>query len=248
MPSKTTVTRIEMGIVAVTVGLVLIGFANGVLVELFGAQNRGRWDLISERTVPAAWSSALFLLASALMLFAAWRTRQSGTSRARWWIAMAFVAFAAALDEFFSFHERTIEPVRDLLGVSGLLLYAWVIPGAAILLAVALTFARFVKGLERPVRRRLVGGAALLVVGGVGMEMVGGWWAQEIGVGFGWMVVYTLEEALEFAGAVLIVFAMARFHLDHRPPFVDRRRAERRQVARGRDRRQSGTSARQVHT
>ena len=197
-------------IVLGSVLVVLAGLTAEMLDEYTGelAGVRGRLDLAVEHNVPTAWSSVLYLVAAALCLLIG-RAAAARERRDRWWwFGLGAVLAAMGCDEWLALHERTIEPVRDALHVSGLLLYAWVIPGFVIFVGLCLLFAGFVKRLPLALRRSLYLGVALIAVGAIGMEMVGGSWAERYGTGPGWVLVYTLEEALEFAGTTMILVGL----------------------------------------
>ena len=243
--SRVIARRARLLRVLIVLGSVLVvvaGLTAEMLDEYAGgwAGVRGRLDLAAEHNVPTAWSSVLYLLAAGLCLLLgrAAATRERGDRW--WWFGLGAVLAAMGSDEWLALHERTIEPVRDALHVSGLLLYAWVIPGFVVFVGLCLLFAGFVKRLPIALRRSLYLGVALIAVGAIGMEMVGGWWAERYGTGPGWVLVYTLEETLEFAGTTTIVVGLLA-HLavvarSPAPATVSRRAtggAEQREVANG---------------
>ena len=82
----------------------------------------------------------------------------------------------------------------------------------AIILAVR--FRRFTRTIGGT-RRRLVTGGAIFALGALVFEMIGGWFAPEaIGANTTYVVLTTIEETLEMAGAALVLIALLR-HVAH---------------------------------
>jgi uncharacterized membrane protein len=122
-----------------------------------------------------------------------------------------------AIDEAWSLHERTMRPMRRLLGGEelGVLYYAWVVPGFALVLALAAVFARFLWGLPRQTQRRFAIAAALYLGGALGVELLAGRFNElhglqalkgQIGmVHLQYSFLATVEESLEMAGLVVFI-------------------------------------------
>lgn len=194
---------------AVTVGLAAVSWAVyvwGVLVQ--SDPPHPIWwetslvlDLGREQTVPAWWSSALWL-ALAIAAFAS--SRVSQMHRRRWLVLGAF-ALLASVDEYAELHERL-----DHLGgviqqdVTWELAYAWVLPGAVIACAVGV-FGLVLARAESPhVRTGLLLGGALFLFGALAMEVVGSLLLQHFDA-FTWhyAVAYHIEEVLEMFGLLI---------------------------------------------
>ena len=166
-------------------------------------------DLNREGSLPTLWSALQLAGASVLALLGSVDARRRGDRDQRWWTLLGVVFAALALDEALALHEHAIEPIRDALGVGGLLYYAWVVPAGVVLLALGLALRRFVLRLPASTRRLLVVGVATLLTGGYALELVGGL-ARESGPA--WLVVglYHVEESLELLGEALIILALLR--------------------------------------
>jgi hypothetical protein len=92
------------------------------------------FDMNVENNVPTFFS-AFILVTSAVLLTVI--TSQSTADRyAGHWKWLAIIFAFMALDEDAALHELLIEPVRDLLPVTGPLYFAWVIPYGLAVLAV----------------------------------------------------------------------------------------------------------------
>ncbi|HKZ07808.1 MAG TPA: hypothetical protein VJU81_20245 [Methylomirabilota bacterium] len=142
----------------------------------------------------------------------------TGDPYRRHWAVLG-VAFAfMSLHEAIRIHEFMGRPTRALLGhrAEDLVYIAWLIPGAAIMLAFALSFLRFALHLPAGTRWRTFTAAALFAGGAIGVEFLGGTYARlhgEEGVGFA--LVVTLEEGLEMAGVILWIHALLGYLADH---------------------------------
>ncbi len=170
------------------------------------------FDVDSERNLPTAFSTFLLFFAAVLLvivaLFEKTRTQRGDVF---YWSVLAVGFLFMAGDEAFSVHERLIEPGRILMGNRdlGVFYYAWVIPYSALVLIIALPFSRFMWRL--PVRTRAVFAmAAILFVGGaLGVEMIGGRFAEANGRhNLTYQMITTVEEGLEMAGVVVFIWAL----------------------------------------
>ena len=187
--------------VAVTfaVAVALLNAANAVAI---GALDELVYFRLDSEANPSTWfSSVLWLVAAALL---AGRAVRATAQRAGWWGATAFAA-ALSMDETASMHERlSFLPGADLLP------FGWVIPAGVIGAAVAAVLAPWFRSLDG----RLQGGLAIAlvttVIGAVGIETVAGFYVEDHGRDRAYLVLATVEENLELAGAALAITTLAR--------------------------------------
>jgi hypothetical protein len=169
-----------------------------------------------EQSFPTLFSVFLLVGCAAAVAVAAAASRRRDLPDTRYWTGLAVIFVVLACDEFLEIHERAIEPVRDGLGVGGLLYNAWVVPAAVVVAAVVVVYGRFVLRLPSEIRRLTIIAAALFVGGAMGMEMLGGWYADEHGSErLGYVPFPTIEEAMEMAGAAVFLSAVLRHLRDH---------------------------------
>ena len=167
-----------------------------------------------ERNVPTFFSVLLMLFIVLLLAVVALLERKEKAPHARKWAVLAFGFLFMAYDEAFQVHERLIGPVRSLLGDGdlGVFYFAWVLPGIALVLLLALFFARFLLQLPAKTRLAFSMAAAFYLAGAVAMELLEGRHAEEHGLLNPTSVVLaTLEESLELTGLVLFVWALLTY-------------------------------------
>jgi hypothetical protein len=169
------------------------------------------FKLSAEHTVPA-YSSAAMLLASAGLLWANGRAaRAQGRPFVGYWFALAAIFAYLSVDEALALHERAAEPVRAMLGrhAVGVLYYAWVIPGAAVVATLGFVYLRFLLHLPAVVRDRVLIAGALYVGGAIGMEMVGSYFASTVGTStLRYAASALVEESMEMLGVVVFIDAL----------------------------------------
>ena len=172
----------------------------------------------TEQSIPTALSFLLLLAcAGALALVA---TLQKGTESgdSRHWAALSVVFVALAFDEHLAIHEEAIEPMRAWLGdrATGLLHFAWVVPGLAFASVVALFFLRFTLSLPRETRNHVLLAGFFYLAGAVLVEMVGGAYVEDNShEDVVYLVINSIEEGLEMAGATVFFFAITRYIFEH---------------------------------
>lgn len=170
-----------------------------------------RFALDGEGNVPAWFNSALLLL-SGVSLLAIGRLSDR---YARHWLALGVIFVLLSLDETASFHERTIKPLRQALGVGGVLHFAWVVPAMVLLAALGLIYRRFLLSLPRQVRAGVLMSAAIYLSGAVGLEMLGGWYVERHSLeSWGHAVLSAVEEALEMAGLIVLLHTLESYRTD----------------------------------
>jgi hypothetical protein len=167
-----------------------------------------------ERNVPTFFSVLLMLIVVLLLAAVALLDGRERAPHARKWAVLAGGFLLMAYDEAFQVHERLIGPMRGMLGGGdlGVLYFAWVVPGIALVAALALFFLRFLLQLPAATRRAFSIAGALYVMGAIGMELLEGRHAEAHGLLNPTSVVLaTLEESLEMAALVLFVLALLRY-------------------------------------
>jgi hypothetical protein len=211
--------RVALVLGGVAVTLVMISVVLSEAKLLFDS-DRLEWvvDLFRlnrEANIPSFFSGLLFLLAAALLV-AVWRTRQGA---GRWaWLLLATLFTFLSYDEFFSVHERLIDPLREALDLSGVLYFAWIPVYAVAVLAVGGLFWGVWRRLGRQHRFWFAAAATTYLIGAVGFEMLGGarYSGEEGDLVYG--LLYTIEESLEMAGLILFIYALLALLAELDPP------------------------------
>lgn len=173
-----------------------------------------RINLDAENSLPAWFSSMLLLVNAAVLGLIAFAAKSKKDPQAIYWIVLAWVFVFLSADEVASLHERTMGPLRDMLGTSGVFFFAWIIPFGAALLVMAMFYARFL--LRLPLRSLVlfITAGSLYVGGAIGMEMVGGAFVAEHGYdNTPYVIAMTIEETLEIVGLSVFFIALRR-HLE----------------------------------
>lgn len=181
---------------AAVVGLGRPGFEIPAPIRLGNELNLSTW-----------FSSAVHLLnAGVLALVAA-----NSVRRERWrWVLLSVSCAVVAMDEVAANHEQVGWIIHTTFGTSGFLTYAWIIPAVLLVAVVAALCAPMV--LRRPGGAIVVAGAALFLLGSVGLESVGGAVFDQTGdvQAFGYTVLAGAEESLEMAGLVVALAGLLR--------------------------------------
>ena len=196
--------------IVVAVGLVANRLVFGVAPHLEHplARAAARFDLGLEPSVPALWSTFL-LAACAGALYLNGRAERESRPDRRAWYGLSVLFVGLAVDETVMIHEMANDTLREALGTGGLLYFAWVIPGALFVLAVAAVFGRFLMGLDRRTRGLFAWAGVLFVGGAIGMELVAGLIAEAEGVeGVAHMAEQAVEETLEMSGSIVFLYAL----------------------------------------
>ncbi len=164
--------------------------------------------LDAENNIPTWFSSALLLSSAVLAALLAFIESGSRSTR-RHWKGLAVIFFVLSIDETASLHETVNSTLRERFDLGGILYFAWVIPGVVAVALVGLAYLGFVWRLPLQVRWKVVVAGATYLSGVVGMELVGGAWADSRGKeNLGYGLITTTEELLEMLGLSLFIYAL----------------------------------------
>jgi len=178
------------------------------------------FDLGMEANIPTYFSSFILLTSALLLAVISVGESKSGSAFTKQWVVLAVGFFYLSLDESARIHELMIRPMRDLLGnySQGVLYFAWVVPGMAIVLGLAVFFLKFLRSLDSVTMKYFVIGGIVYVGGAIGMEMVDGFVAARLGVD---TLVYNLlivvEEAGEMSGVLIFIAGLLRYLKNYSP-------------------------------
>lgn len=174
----------------------------------------GRLQMGEEVSLPTWASSVLLAFNAGLLLLTAQASRKARDGSALHWAGLALIIMLLSMEEIAQFHEALGSALRHRFGTTGVLYFAWVIPGIFFALIVLLTYTRFL--LRLPTRERilflLAGG--LYILGAVGAEMVGSAIVSARLVGVAtisdtqYLFVVLIEESLEILGQALFAYAL----------------------------------------
>lgn len=168
------------------------------------------FDLNAEQTVPN-WFSSLLLAGIALT---AWLTGAVATSGRRGWWALCVLFTYISLDEATELHGHWIKFMggyRVDFVAHG---FNWIIPGAVLVALIAMAFYPWTRRLPERTRRHFVLAGAIYVTGGLGMEALGAVTAADDFRNPAYLVISTVEEILEMAGAALMLMATLEYLRD----------------------------------
>lgn len=181
-----------------------------------------KFFLGTENNIPTYFSSFLLLTSAALLFVIAAHKRHRSDAYTRRWLLLGGVFFAMSVDEMASLHELLIQPMRDL-GAGGYLYFGWVVPGMLFVGACGLYFLGLLRSLPSPYRLLFVGAGLLFVGGAVGVEMLGGNYAEVHGTrNLPYTMYQTVEETCEISGVLLFIYALLGYARAHAPATVIR--------------------------
>jgi len=198
----------------VAIGIVVIHVATLVLMYGFHHDNvmglTRQFDVDGERNLPAWFSSGLLLFAAVLLGVIASRQKPGVKPRAMYWALLAVVFTYLAFDEGFELHERLGDYLAIWASVHEMESYVWLIPYALFVVAMMVTFSRFLIQLPPEHRKRVMISGAVYVSGAMGFEALGALYVHHYHteVGILYDIETAIEESLEMAGSILFIRAL----------------------------------------
>ena len=169
-----------------------------------------------ERNIPTYFSALLLLTASTLLGVIAFFRKRDRSADSTYWLVLSLGFAYMSADEVLQIHEKLVRPIREVLGLSqstlGIFYFTWVIPGMAIILLLGIYFLRFLINLQKQTRIDFIVAAALYLGGAIGVELLGGFYAESHGqLNYTYCFLATVEETLEMVGVVVFIRAILSY-------------------------------------
>ena len=165
-----------------------------------------------EANIPAWYSASLLLVCSLLLATIAIVHSQDSGGHALHWLGLSLIFGFLSLDETVQLHELSIGPLQGMLGATGFLHYAWIVPAGVCVILFVLAYLRFLGKLPARTRRLFLTAGAVFVGGAIGVEAISGKHASLHGEkDLTYHLIVTLEELLEMAGAVIFIYALVDY-------------------------------------
>ncbi|MCH7610804.1 MAG: hypothetical protein IIB10_09010 [Chloroflexi bacterium] len=203
----------QLGLIAAL--LILINIVAGVAHVLGGNRyyDLARMFILDgENNIPTFFSSLLLLAAGLVLASIAAIKTQEADRYAPHWRALSIIFVILAFDEMVSLHEMFNYPIRQLLGVDGVLFFGFVVLAIPLVMILAIIYARFLIHLPSHIRRIFVLAAVLYLGGQIGVEMLSGVYFESNGsTTVAYLLITTVEESLEFSGIILFIYGLLSY-------------------------------------
>lgn len=171
-----------------------------------------RLEANSEIAIATWYASFLLLLCAGLVFVIVLHERQTGSPTWKQWGLLSALFLLLTIDESASLHEMVGNYLYEQYSTGGLLRFAWIVPGAALVVAMTVFFWRFFGALPDRLWRWFLLGAVVYFGGAVGMEAIGGYYSSTVGEdNMVYELLTNIEELLEMLGAVTFVHAILSY-------------------------------------
>ncbi|NES81321.1 MAG: hypothetical protein F6K10_07860 [Moorea sp. SIO2B7] len=170
-------------------------------------------NLDRELNLPTWYSSFTLAFCAILLAVIAAGKKAENDRFFRQWKILSTIFWILAIDELVSLHEILIIPdLADALHLPGFLYQIWVIPGMIIVLIFILKYVRFRAHLPKRTRYHFTLAAILYIGGALGMEMLGGHYAEIEGQQhLTYTLIATAEEVMEMMGIIVFMYGLLNY-------------------------------------
>lgn len=201
--STITILLIVAHLITIATPYIFEGFEHGLVRLLFSL-----FFLDGEGNLPAIFSTWLFLL-NAVIFLITWKAAGLAGEGQKIWLLLSSVFVFLALDESISIHERLINPFREALDATGIFYYTWIIPYGIGVVLLAIIAAPVFWRMQKRIRFWFGLSAAVYLFATIGLEMISGKYLVMMNEqkDIVWILMITLEESLEMAGLIVLVYA-----------------------------------------
>ncbi len=197
-----------------TVTIILsLGIAREIAIDMFGVntvlKDLRHFALDAERSLPSWYENLSMAASSALLGLIALLSRRIDRENVVSWTMLSGIFLLMAIDGAVSFHEVTVEPLRNAFHLGGIFYFSWVILATPVVIGLGLFFIPFLLRLPAATSIRIVMAGAVFVGGALGTEFLCGYFATNGGLeSLPYLVTAAIQECMESLGMTLFVIAL----------------------------------------
>lgn len=205
--SAARVTKFLLSIIAL---LIFFNVVERVIIYSLNAANGTQlishyFNFDQESNFPSLYSAlALGFCSYLLGIITVLRKAKRGRYT-KHWKALSIIFLFLAVDEACSIHELLIPVLRGATNARGIFYFTWVVPAFFLLLIFLFAFRKFILNLPSKTKILFLSSGVIYVTGALGMELVGGYIADNIGYNAFYGIASTIEELLEMIGIVIFI-------------------------------------------
>jgi hypothetical protein len=202
----------------ITMFLILTGFLSGMIqIESGDSLKNNRilfrfvelFNLNLEANIPA-WYSAFLMIIVSILCYLAGKVSESKLRKYYFVLAAGFILMS--LDEISSVHEILNNPVRNALGLKGILYWSWIVPGILLVITVLIYFKNFFNLIDKKFRRLYLLSGTIYLMGAIVLEMIGGWlYSHNLGNTVFYVSEVVIEEGMEMSGLLLFIYSLNEY-------------------------------------
>jgi hypothetical protein len=170
-----------------------------------------------EKNAPTYFSSLSLAFISVLVALIAAANKGK---RYFWrWAIMSAIFLFVSFDDLVALHEQLSQPLRSAFQLTGFLYHGWIVVYGIGVVGLTVMYARFIWDLPSRTRLLFVLAAGIFITGAVGLEMLGGHFFALMGTNksLPYIIVMTMEESFEIAGAILFIYALLDYIQNYLP-------------------------------
>jgi hypothetical protein len=186
------------------------------IVYWLNAQNNSQlisiyFNFDQEGNFPSIYSALILGFCSYLLAVIATFKKASKAKYSQYWKALSYIFLFLAIDEACSIHELLIPILRSAFNTEGLLYFPWVIPAFFLVIIFLIVFRKFIFSLPFGTKALFIGAGTVYITGALGMELIGGYIADNYGYNTIYGIASTIEELLEMLGVVIFVYGLLSY-------------------------------------
>ncbi|MGD1919945.1 MAG: hypothetical protein ACFCAD_14280 [Pleurocapsa sp.] len=196
--------------------LIVLNLIERIYISWFNINHESQivsyyFNFDQEFNLPSLYSALALGFSSYLLSIIAVIKKGTKSSYARYWKTLAFIFLYLGIDEACSIHELLNPIVRKATNAQGFFYFAWVIPAFFLLAIFLLIFRKFIFHLPIQTRTLFVLAGFIYVGGALGMELIGGYIADNLGYNRIYGIVSSIEEILEMLGIVIFIYGLLTY-------------------------------------
>ena len=211
--SPRKVTTFLLSIISI---LIFFNLVERGIVYWLNAQNNSQlisiyFNFDREGNFPSMYSALILGFCSYLLTVIAAFKRSTKARYSKYWKALSYIFLFLAIDEACSIHELLIPILRTAFNTEGLLYFPWVIPAFFLVIIFLIVFRKFILSLPINTKALFICAGTVYVTGALGMELIGGYIADNYGYNTIYGIASTIEELLEMLGVVIFVYGLLSY-------------------------------------
>ncbi len=196
--------------------LVVFNLVERVIVHWLNAQNQGQlvsiyFNFDQEANFPSLYSALTLGFCSYLLAMITTYKKNVKSKYIQHWQGLSFIFLFLAIDENCSIHELLIPILKGVINAKGFLYFPWVIPAFCLVIIFLIVFRKFILALPVKTKFLFLLAGFIYILGALGMELVGGYIADNYGYNTVYGIASSIEELLEMFGIVIFINALLTY-------------------------------------